>query len=55
MSSKSQARRAIADKGLKINDILINDDKMLINLTNFKKKKSKISFGKKRHYLIKVI
>ena len=55
MSSKSEARRAIADKGLKINDILINDDKMLINLTNFKKKKSKISFGKKRHYLIKVI
>ncbi len=55
MSSKSQARRAIADKGLKINDILINDDKMVINLTNFKKKKSKISFGKKRHYLIKVI
>ena len=28
MSSKSEARRAIADKGLKINDILINDDKM---------------------------
>ncbi len=55
MSSKSQARRAIADKGLKINDILINDDKMVINLANFKKKKSKISFGKKRHYLIKVI
>ena len=55
MSSKSEARRAIADKGLKINDILINDDKMVINLTNFKKKKSKISFGKKRHYLIKVI
>ncbi len=55
MSSKSQARRAITDKGLKINDILINDDKMVINLANFKKKKSKISFGKKRHYLIKVI
>ena len=54
-SSKSEARRAIENKGLKINNLTINDPKKLIGLEDFKDKALKISFGKKKHYLIKVI
>ena len=35
MSSKSEARRAIANKGLKINNILIVDDKRIIESSRF--------------------
>ena len=52
MQSKSEARRAILNKGLKINDKTINNEKLIINLNDFNQKICKISFGKK-HYLIK--
>tara|TARA_B100000963_G_scaffold110520_1_gene96208 strand:- start:1905 stop:3143 length:1239 start_codon:yes stop_codon:yes gene_type:complete len=55
LSSKSEARRAIANKGLRINDIILNDDKKILKLEDFKKNILKISFGKKKHYLIKII
>ncbi len=54
-SSKSEARRAIENKGLKINNLTVVDPKKLIVLGDFKDKSLKISFGKKKHYLIKVI
>ena len=54
-SSKSEARRAIENKGLKINNLTVNDPKKIIGLEDFKDKALKISFGKKKHYLIKVI
>ena len=54
-SSKSEARRAIENKGLKINNLTVNDPKKLIGLEDFKDKTLKISFGKKKHYLIKII
>ena len=54
-SSKSEARRAIENKGLKINNLTVDDPKKLIVLGDFKDKSLKISFGKKKHYLIKVI
>ena len=54
--SKSEARRAIQNKGVKINDELIEDSKAIINLSYFKDENYiKISFGKKKHYLIKYI
>ena len=53
MQSKSEARRAILNKGLKINDKTINNEKLIINLNDFKQKICKISFGKKKHFLIK--
>jgi len=53
MQSKSEARRAILNKGLKINDKTINNEKLIINLSDFKQKICKISFGKKKHFLIK--
>ena len=55
MSSKSEARRAIFNSGLKINDNLIKDEKKIIIISDFKNKIMKISYGKKRHYLVKII
>jgi tyrosyl-tRNA synthetase len=56
ISSKSEARRSIKNNGLKINDELIKDDKKIVNLNDFKNNNFiKISFGKKKHYLLKII
>ena len=55
MSSKSEARRAIGNKGLKINNIVIDDENKTIEIKDFKEKILKISYGKKKHYLIKII
>ena len=55
MSSKSEVRRAIANKGLKLNNVLVIDDKKVIKNSDFEKDILKISFGKKKHYLVKVI
>jgi tyrosyl-tRNA synthetase len=55
LSSKSEARRVIANKGIKINDITVIDDKKIIQLEDFRKNILKFSYGKKKHYLIKII
>ncbi len=54
MSSKSEARRAISNKGIKINDLLVIDEKKILNSSDFKDENIKISFGKKKHYLLKI-
>ena len=55
LSSKSEARRAIANKGIKINDVVIDDEKKILNIKEFKEKILKLSFGKKKHFLVKII
>ena len=55
VSSKSEARRVIDNKGMKINDVLLNDYKKIIKDNDFKEKRLKLSYGKRKHYLIKVI
>ena len=55
LSSKSEARRVIANNGIKINDVVVLNDKKMIQLNDFKKNKLKFSYGKKKHYLIKII
>ena len=55
MTSKSEARRAIINKGLKINNEVINDANKILQLKDFKENILKISYGKKKHYLIKII
>ena len=55
LPSKSEARRAIANKGLKINHIIIVDEKKILKLKDFKNNVLKLSYGKKKHYLIKII
>mgnify|MGYP006099034669 CR=1 FL=1 len=55
MISKSEIRRAINEKSIKINDILIIDEKKLIELKDFKENGClKISHGKKKHFIIKL-
>ena len=54
-SSKSEARRIIANNGIKINNVVVVDEKKIIGLVDFKDKILKISCGKKKHYLIKII
>ena len=54
LSSKSEARRVIINKGLKLNDEVIDDEKKILQLKDFEKNSLKLSIGKKKHYLIKV-
>ena len=54
-SSKSEARRAIKGNALKINNQVLRDEKKILKLNDFKDSKSlKISFGKKKHYIVKI-
>ena len=56
MSSKSEARRAIKSNALKINNEILTEENKLIQLSDFNNEKVlKISFGKKKHYLLKII
>ncbi len=55
LPSKSEARRAIANKGLKIDNIIVVDEKKILQLKDFKKKILKLSYGKKKHFLVKII
>jgi len=54
LSSKSEARRVITNKGFKLNDKVIDNEKKILQLKDFEKNILKLSIGKKKHYLIKV-
>ena len=55
MSSKSEARRAILNNGLKINDKLVGDVKRTLKSEDFEEKILKISYGKKKHFKVIII
>ena len=55
LSSKSEARRAIVNKGFKIDDVIIEDQKKVLFTKDFKENILKLSYGKKKHFLLKVI
>ncbi len=55
LPSKSEARRAISNKGIRIDDIIIKDEKKILLPIDFKKNILKLSYGKKKHYLVKII
>ena len=55
MSSKSEARRVIANKGIKIDNVVVVDENKILKTNDFKEKFLKISYGKKKHYIIKII
>ena len=55
LNSKSEARKAIANRGFKINGKVIENNKKLIEIKDFKGNILKLSYGKKKHYLIKII
>ena len=52
--SKGEARRAINERGIKINDQVVEDEKKIISSNDFNDDILKISYGKKRHYLVKI-
>ena len=54
LSSKSEVRRLIANRGLRINDIIVENEKKKLELKDFEKNSLKLSCGKKKHYLIKI-
>ena len=55
-SSKSEIRRLIKGKGIKINNEIIDDEKFLIEKITFGKNNFlKLSIGKKKHIKIKLI
>ena len=55
-SSKSDARRMLKNKGIKIDDQMISDEKKIIGLEEFSEKNHiKLSIGKKTHLKVTVI
>ncbi len=53
-TSKSEIRRLIKGKAIKINDNLITDEKLMINNDLFKDNYLKLSIGKKRHIKVEL-
>ena len=54
MNSKGEARRAINNNGIKINDLLCDDENKILDFADFSKENMKISFGKKKHFIFKI-
>ncbi len=54
-SSKSEIRRLIKGNGVKINNEIINDEKLIIKISFFKENVIKLSLGKKRHIKVEII
>ena len=56
LNSKSEVRRTIKNKGIKLNNIAVDDEKLNISINNFDDKKMlKLSHGKKNHVILKLI
>jgi len=56
LTSKSEVRRMIKNRGIKINNKTVENDKITISLNYFNKENFlKLSHGKKKHIIIKII
>ena len=55
LKSKGEVRRAIKNNGIKINDTTILDDKLIVDFNQYDKNSCKLSFGKKKHIVVKLI
>ena len=53
-TSKSEIRRLIKGNGVKVNNIVISDEKLLITNKFFKEKYVRLSLGKKRHIKVEL-
>ena len=54
VASNGEARRQIKGGGLRVNDVAVSDEKMMLKLTNLTPEGAiKLSLGKKRHILLK--
>jgi len=55
LESKSEVRRTIKNKGIKINNNTVTDEKLIISKTDFENNDYlKLSHGKKKHVIIKI-
>ena len=54
-SSKSEIRRLIKGNGIKINNQVITDEKLIITKDLFQDNLIKLSLGKKRHIKVELI
>ena len=54
VNSKSEIRRVIKNKGIKVNDQILESDKLELNRNFFNDNICKISFGKKKHAILKI-
>ncbi len=54
-SSKSEGRRAIKGNAIKINNEILIDENKILSMKDFNQNSLKISFGKKKHFSIKII
>ena len=55
LESKSEVRRTIKNKGIKINNNTVTDEKLIISKTEFENNDYlKLSHGKKKHVIIKI-
>ncbi len=53
-TSKGEGRRLIRGMGVKINDILVKDENLMVNVSHLKNQVIKLSSGKKKHILVKL-
>ena len=55
VQSKSEARRILKNNGVKVNDVVVNEEKKIINMEHVKEDDYiKLSIGKKNHLKVKV-
>ena len=56
LNSKSEVRRTIKNKGIKINNIPIENDQLIVSLNSFNNENFlKLSHGKKNHVILRLI
>jgi tyrosyl-tRNA synthetase len=55
VSSTSEARRQIKGGGLKVNDAMVTDEKMLLTTADLVEGVIKLSLGRKRHVLLRPV
>ena len=56
LNSKNEVRRMIKNKGIKVNNIPVENDQFNVSLNNFEKENFlKLSHGKKKHVIFKII
>ena len=55
-NSKGEIRRMIKNNGLRINNVIVTDDKKIVNNSYFDENNNlKLSHGKKQHMIVKII
>ena len=55
LNSKSEVRRTIKNRGIKINNEIVDDEKLIISIEHFAKDNFlKLSHGKKKHIIIRI-